>query len=130
MSNDDDTFSVDSMFPSKFLRAVDIPARGVTYKIEKVYKDVVSEESGVSKWMLKFVGESRPMTLNVTNGKTLGRLIGPDRRQWVGKKITLHAEDVMGPNGMTLGIRIKAVENGAAQGARPDFGDTVDDIRM
>ena len=131
MSNDDD-LSLDQMFPSNFKRAVDIPAHGVTVEIERVYKETVNKDTGEQKWVVKFVDDPVPMTLNKTNGATLGRLFGTHnvKQRWPGKKVTLRAEDVMGPNGMTLGIRIKPAENVAPSVAKPEFGDTVDDIRM
>jgi hypothetical protein len=129
--NDDDALSLDAMFLSRFKRATDISPNGDIVQIEKVYKETVSEDTGEKKWALKFVGDPVPMTLNKTNGSTLGRLFGArDRRQWIGKYITLRARDVMGPSGMTLGIRIEPAEKAAPSVAKPEFSDTVDDIRM
>jgi hypothetical protein len=128
--DDDEDLSFDEMYPSSLKRADDIPANGLQVRIKRVFKQVVNQTSGEEKWCLEFFDDPVPMSLNKTNGKTLCRLFGKTapKKDWPGHEILLVAEDVSGPQGTTLGIRIKQLYNQPP--AKPLPADTAGEVHM
>jgi hypothetical protein len=133
--DDDEDLSFDEVYPSALKRADDISANGLQVRIKRVFKQVVNQTSGEEKWCLEFFDDPVPMSLNKTNGKTLCRLFGKTapRRNWPGNEIVLVAEDVSGPQGTTLGIRIKPANNlppATPSAVKPLPADTAGEVHM
>ena len=109
--------NVNQMFPSRFLRATNIPRRGITLVIETVTQEEVTSdgEGKQKKWALKFKDDDQLLVLNKTNASILAEAFGPDTDSWADKAITLRTEKVSFGGRMTDGIRVSV----------PDFDDDI-----
>lgn len=77
-------------FPSKYLRAADLPDEGQTYMMADVTREPVGQgDDQESKLILYFDGEKRGLVLNKTNATTIAEMYGPDTDDWEGCPITL-----------------------------------------
>lgn len=89
---DNPEMHVDLMFPSKYLKAVDLAGQAVTLTIEGVTSEQVQMTNGRKepKYAVSFVGTEKQLILNKTNAKTIARVLGePKAINWKGAKITL-----------------------------------------
>jgi hypothetical protein len=94
---------VEQLFPSNYLRAVDLNGDKVV-TITGLAKQMFDDGEKV---IVNFEGE-KGLVLNVTNGKTIAKLHGDETDLWTGKKITLYATEVEYRGEMKLGIRVRA----------------------
>lgn len=100
--------TVDEMFPSKYLRAADLPRRGLTLTIDAIEKEQIG---GDDKWVLYFVGEDeRGLCLNKTNALAIADGYGRDTENWSGRKIHLRKEKVAFQGNRVDAIRVSVVE--------------------
>lgn len=82
---------ISQAFPSKYLKATDIPkGREVTVQIDAVLMEVM-EQSNEEKPILSFIGKQKGLVLNVTNSTTLSEAYGDDTDEWHGKPVVLFA---------------------------------------
>ena len=96
---------LDTMFPSKYLKASDLRGRDV----EVTIGNVISEEVGDGhKPVVLFQGKDRGLVLNKTNAQTIGDAYGGDTDSWAGKKITLYAAKTQFNGQMVDCIRVRA----------------------
>ena len=76
---------------SSYLKAAEYPDMNKTLRIEGTGTDELTDrEANMQKivW-IKLSGASKPMRLNMTNGKTLVSHFGPDSDDWIDKKVLL-----------------------------------------
>jgi hypothetical protein len=66
---------VDNMFPSKYLRAADLPRPGMTLTIDAIQQEQIG---GDDKYVLYFLEEERGLALNKTNALA----IACGRKRW------------------------------------------------
>ena len=79
------------MFPSKYLRAADIPAgREVPFSIESVEMVPIEGEDEL-KPCLYFRNQKKGLVLNKTNGLTLAAAYGDDSEAWPGRVVAVYA---------------------------------------
>ena len=79
------------MFPSKYLKAGDIPSgREVSVVIRDLLM-VQIEGEDEPKPCLYFHGAKKGLIVNKTNGLVLAQALGDDSAQWLGKAVTLFA---------------------------------------
>ena len=101
--------NIDSMFPSRFLKAEDINT--VT---KLTIKDINSEVIGrdnKTKYIVSFEESKKSLILNKTNSKSIAEIAeSPTMSDWPGHTIELYTADVNTPDGMKKGIRVKAVD--------------------
>lgn len=102
--------SYDQLFPGRFIKAGEFDGKPVTLTIKDVFLDALETESGgeESKAIVTFEETKRQWVLIKTNAQCLVAIWGPDSGEWIGHKITLHAErDPSGLSDSGLCIRVK-----------------------
>jgi hypothetical protein len=79
-----------------------------TFTIKSVEaKKVANIQGSPTKFIVKFVEDKRPMIANVTNMKTIGKVIGTDDyTKWAGNAISLRVEKVEAFREVTDAIRV------------------------
>jgi hypothetical protein len=98
---------VDNMFPSKYLRAADLPRPGMTLTIDAIQQEQIG---GDDKYVLYFLEEERGLALNKTNALAIADGYGKDTDEWSGRKIHLRKEKVAFQGGRVDAIRVSVVE--------------------
>ena len=98
---------VDQMFPSKYLRAADLPRRGITLTIDAIEQEQIG---GDDKYVLYFIEDERGLALNKTNALAIADGYGKDTEEWSGRKIHLRKEKVSFQGGRVDAIRVSAIE--------------------
>jgi hypothetical protein len=93
---------IDQMFPSKYLRAADLPRRGMTLTIDAIEQEQIG---GDDKFVLYFLEEGRGLALNKTNALAIADGYGKDTEEWSGRKIHLRKEKVAFQGGRVDAIR-------------------------
>ena len=90
----------------QFLKAADLPERGVEVTISAVEAD---EYQGDRKIVLSFEGKQKKLSLNATNLKRMVELCGGSTSAWVGKLIVIYKDvNVNNPQGERVGgVRIR-----------------------
>ena len=81
---------IDSLFPSKYLRASDLDGDTPVTMKSLIMEEINQEEKPV----LYFREEAKGLVLNKTNGKVIGSLHGSETDHWPGGKITLFPTEV------------------------------------
>ena len=99
------------MWPSKYLKAVDLQGRDVVVEIEKVYVDVLRGTKGEKekKVLMRFKGKEKAFVCNITNARAIAACWGDEVNDWLGKRITLFVVQVEGGwgRGMVDAIRVR-----------------------
>ena len=83
--------SVSEMFPSKWLRAADLP-RVVTVKIASVDVQEMRQVDGTRAWkaLIGFEGKEKRLIVNKTQAEALARLTGSEHfANWIGHTVRL-----------------------------------------
>ena len=94
---------IDSLFPSKYLRASDLDG-----DTPVTMKSLIMEEiNGEKKPVLHFREPLKPLVLNKTNTKTIGSLHGSETDGWPGKRIILYPTKVDFRGEIVDAIRIR-----------------------
>lgn len=99
---------ISSAFPSKYLKASDIPeGREIALQIDDVRMENM-EQSRDEKPVLYFIDKTKGLVLNVTNGNTLADVYGDDTDAWHGKPVVLFSSTTsfQGKNVPCLRVRI------------------------
>jgi hypothetical protein len=97
---------VSELFPSKFFKPVDIPAKGLALNIAKLEVEQVGQDRE-TKGVLYFRGEDKGLVLNKTNSVMIASFYGNNTDQWRDKVIILVREPTMYAGKPTEGIRIR-----------------------
>jgi hypothetical protein len=113
--------TIDEMFPSKYLRAADLPRRGLTLVIDTVEKE---ELEGKPKYIVYFTKEDRGLCLNKTNARILADAFGNDTDDWSSRSVHLRKERVSFKGDLVDAIRVAPAE---FDDALPDFTAAKDD---
>ena len=113
--------NVSQAFPSRFLKATDLPEEGSqTVTIEKVGLEDVGPTKE-TKPLVYFSEFHQALVLNKTNARSIARALGSEEfDDWISRKIALYRADVEFQGEMLEGIRVKAAkqpEQKAAVGA-------------
>ena len=84
--------SFDQLYPGRFVKAGDLGAAKPTVQIEDVWQEDLEGERGIErKVVVSFVGRQKRLVLAKINGLALRNMFGPDVKQWIGKRVVLHA---------------------------------------
>jgi hypothetical protein len=76
-------------FPSKYLKAADIPSQGLPVKIAKIEREKVGTEKK-QKWVVYFRGVEKQLVLNGTNWDLIAAALREeDSDAWIGKFVEL-----------------------------------------
>lgn len=106
---------IDEMIPSKYLKASDLKGRGHVVVISHLEQAEFKNRDGKQekKWVVYFVGKQKGMTLNVTNIKKIGKLHGPENKNWQGKAIEIYPTETNFGGEEVDCIRVRAAETEA-----------------
>jgi hypothetical protein len=99
----------DDFHSSRFIGAADLGGTSHVVQIERIDREQLQD--GKIKPAIFFVGAQKALLCNKTNWGTLGAAFGKDLDSWKGRQIELFAMPCQGPNGMTQGVRVRAVVN-------------------
>ena len=119
------SFSIDQMFPSKYLSSDDLDGKTVKAKISSLDQEKMRD--GTTKFILSFDGRSKGLVLNKTNGKALATAFGKDSGGWMGKEIELFSIPVDFQGRTVNGIRLRQTQPTTPVGVDAT-GDPNDDI--
>ncbi len=101
--------NIDTAFPSKYLKAADLPEDGtaIPFKIEKVETEEVGRDKNI-KPVIYFAGQEKGLVANKTNCNTIAKALGSrDTEDWIGKSILLYSTEVQFGDEMVESIRVK-----------------------
>jgi hypothetical protein len=87
--------TVDDAYPSKYLKASDLPEEGtITFTIERIEIEEIGREKQV-KPVVYFEEDNRGLVANKTNCNTIAKVTGSRVfDQWIGKRINLYRAEV------------------------------------
>ena len=114
--------NIDTAFPSKYLRAADLPEEGTqSFTIEDVKIEEVGKEKQ-KKPVIYFEDGSHPFIANKTNCNTIAKLTGSrDTDDWKGKTVRLYRAEVPFGDEMVESIRV-SIKNGNGTKPADDSG--------
>ena len=98
------------MVQSKYLKTADVPDP-VIVTVTKVGKVNLAKEDAAPeyKWAIRFQEFDKPMVLNSTNIKRLGKALGDETDGWKGGQVTLYVDpDIEFGGNIVGGLRIRA----------------------
>ena len=100
---------IDTMFPSKFLKAGDLADREFSLCIASLSFDEFDRDDGgkEKRPVLWFAKTEKGFVLNKTNASMIASLHGSETDTWVGKLITLGTENVSFRGNIAPAIRVR-----------------------
>jgi hypothetical protein len=105
--------NIGTAFPSKYVKASEIPEEGLTLTIDRVDVEDV-DGKGSHKPVLYFRKAKKGLVLNVTNGKKIQQVCGSaETDDWSGKAITLYQSETEYAGDTVACIRVRAAKNGS-----------------
>lgn len=112
--------NIDQAFPSKYLKASDLPEEGSTaYVIEDVRVEEIGREKQ-PKPVIYFDDEDKGFVANKTNCNTIAKLTGSrDTEGWIGKTIRLYRTEVEFGGEMVESIRVSIKPSKSAAPLKP-----------
>ena len=105
--------NLDTMYPSKWLKAGDLQGQTLPVVIARVVMEDVGDESG--KPVAYFQGRDKGLVLNKTNAMSIGLVHGAETDGWVGKTIELFPAVVMFQGQNVPCIRVRPVAQAYAE---------------
>lgn len=129
LDDDEDKMKLSDMIESKYLKQSDVDAETlVTITGLKRVNVARDDEDPEYRWTVKYQEFPKPMVLNVTNLKRLGKALGDDTDEWIGKQVVLYVDpDIEFGGNVVGGLRVRAARSPAAK-ARKVAGESVDEI--
>jgi len=105
----DTNMKISDLIPSKYLKQSDVTEDTlVTVAALKKTNVARDDEAPDYKYTIKFEEFDKPMVLNSTNIKRLGKALGDDTDDWIGGKVTLYVDpDVEYGGEVKGGLRIR-----------------------
>lgn len=108
-----------ALFRGAYLAAAEFGGRTPTFTVKSIKLVGLEGEDGKTKdkGVVFFNETDRGLVLCKTNAMLAAAMFGPDTDNWIGKRLTLHATEVMLGRDKVLGIRVKG---------SPDIADDLD----
>jgi len=104
--------NINAAFPSKYIKAAEVPEEGVSLSIDRLEVDDV-DGKGTRKPVLYFAKAKKGLVLNVTNSKKIATLLGTaETDEWAGHTITLYRSETEYAGETVECIRVRAAKNG------------------
>ena len=108
----------DEVFTSKYLKAADLKGRGHVVEIEECWQETLKSKEGKesNKTILRFVGKTKALVLNMTNWDSVAEITGEgDTISWPGHAIEIYpTKTTMGSERVDC-IRIRQPNGEAAE---------------
>lgn len=119
--------NIDGAFPSKWLKAADIPA-GQNLNLHMSHVEIEQFDDGSTKPVLYFQGKEKGLVMNKTNSAIVKSAYGVETEAWEGKPVILVSTQTMfkGQEVPCLRLRIPANAQAAPPPEEPPGQD--DDI--
>ena len=114
------SMKLNDMMPSKYLKTGDIE-KDTLVTVKKLTKVNVARDDAEAeyKWTVTFEEFDKSIVLNKTNLVRLGKALGDDTDDWIGKSVVLYVDDnVQYGAEVVSGLRIRAVKHPAAAAKR------------
>lgn len=117
--------NINDLIPSKYLKQSDVPDETlVTVQGLKKVNVAREDDDPDYKYVIKFEEFEKPMVLNSTNIKRLGKALGDETDGWKGGQVMLYVDpDIEFGGNIVGGLRIraaKAVSKPSVQNAAGD----------
>jgi len=90
-------------FPGTYFKGADLVGKRLDVTVASADKETMNDNK--VKLVLAFAEDERRLVLNTGNRLTLVDRWGRNTDRWLGKKLTLVAQRVQGPNGPCHGVR-------------------------
>ena len=119
---------IDALYPSRFLRCVDLNGRPMRVTIAGIKREDLGDGHKV---VLSFADGEKQLVLNKTNARAIARLYGDETRGWSGKEITLIPAKVDFKGDLVDAIRVRAARPQQPQTStveEPPFDDDLSDF--
>jgi len=126
-TNKDTHMKIGDMIESKYLKQSDVGDEEITVTVQGLKKVNVArdDEDPEYRWTVKFNEFPKPMVLNVTNLKRMGKALGDDTEDWLGNTVILYVDpDIEFGGNVVGGLRVKSVPRKVAK-ARPKSDDEI-----
>ena len=104
--------NIDKAYPSTYLKASDLPEKGVTVIIESLEMETIGEDD---KPVLHFQGKEKTLVLNKTNAQTISEVLRtPETDEWIGQKIAIYPTetDFQGKRVPCIRVRLRTPQAG------------------
>lgn len=112
--------SINTAFPSNFLKVDDLQGRNVTVTIGSAKIEEIGQgRDKDTKIMIGMVGKTKKFVCNKTNAKVIASLYGDDTDGWIGKQIILAPREVQFGTDMVWAIRVSLTKPAAPTGHLP-----------
>jgi hypothetical protein len=82
----------DEIFPSKYLRASDLPQPRVVTVASAAMEPLKNDGKDVDKLVLSFRDRIKSLIVNLTNFESIAALYGDETDTWAGQRIELYAD--------------------------------------
>ena len=113
--------NIDQLFPSKFLRCVDLNGKPRRLTISAIRPEDVG---GEQKVVISFVDETKMLICNKTNARSISKALGNETKNWIGRDIILVPTEVDFRGEMVDAIRVRPAPS---QSHPPQIGEVLDD---
>lgn len=101
-------YSMNDMFPSKYLKAEDFAhGEDKIVTIKETAPETFGEGAKAETKFVLWTREAKPIVLNKTNASIIAHLYGPNTDDWFGKQIALYVTEVASFGEVTNAIRIR-----------------------
>lgn len=118
---------LDQMIESKYIKQSDVDGECiVTVKSIKKVNVARDDETPEYRWTVTFNEFPKPMVLNTTNIKRMGKALGNDTDEWAGGTVMLYVDpDIEFGGNVVGGLRIRAIPKHGTVRAAPRNEDDV-----
>lgn len=110
---------INSLYPSRFIKAADLQGRTVKVRIAHVDLEDVSGD-GEQKPVVYFVNKVKGLVLNRTNGQALAAELGTETDAWAGADVELFPMKVSFQGRLTDAVRLRVVPPAGSSGVQDD----------
>ena len=116
---------IDDLIPSKYLKQSDVSEDAlVTVQALKKVNVARDDEEAEYKYVIQFKEFTKPMVLNSTNIKRLGKALGDDTDDWPGGQVVLYVDpDIEFGGNVVGGLRIRAKKSAKPVATKADESD-------
>jgi hypothetical protein len=112
---------IDQLFPSKFLRCLDLNGKPRRVTIAAIKAEDIGGEQKVA---ISFADETKMLICNKTNARSISKALGNETKNWIGRDIVLVPTEVDFRGEMVDAIRVRPAPS---QSHPPQTAEVLDD---
>ncbi len=116
ITHKDKHMKISDMTESKYLKQSDVPDEQLV-TVRKLTKVNVArdDEDPEYRWTVTFAEFTKPMVLNATNIKRMGKALGDDTDEWINGQVVVYVDHEVEYAGQTVGgLRVRAAKSKVA----------------